>query len=163
MKQVVLLRHAKSSWSNPELSDFQRPLNRRGFNDAPRIGTWIKEQGIAPDWILCSAAKRAQETLQGLQTTVDLGSDIMITEELYLAVPQTAVELISQLDDPVQTVLIIAHNPGMEGLLWGLCGADHAMPTCALALIELPITSWLETDLNCQGTLVSYVVPRSLR
>jgi len=162
MKTVALLRHAKSSWDSPASSDFQRPLNSRGIRDAPRIGTWIAEQGIRPDWVLCSAATRAQETLAGLQTTLDLGDNITITEDLYLAPPTTAVELLSQVDDSVECTLVIAHNPGMEGLLWGLCGTDNSMPTCALAVIELPIDSWLAIYLNCQGTLQHYITPREL-
>jgi phosphohistidine phosphatase len=112
--------------------------------------------------VLCSAATRAQETLAGLQTTLDLGANITITEDLYLAPPSTAVELLSQVDDSVECALVIAHNPGMEGLLWGLCGTDNRMPTCALAVIELPIDSWRATDLNCQGTLQHYIKPREL-
>jgi phosphohistidine phosphatase len=162
MKTVILLRHAKSSWDSPAPSDFQRPLNSRGIRDAPRIGAWIAEQGITPDWVLCSAATRAQETLAGLQTTLELGVNITITADLYLALPATAVKLLSQLDDAIECSLVIAHNPGMEGLLWGLCGTDNSMPTCALAIIELPIDSWLATDLNCQGTLQHYITPREL-
>ena len=162
MKTVILLRHAKSSWDSPASSDFQRPLNSRGIRDAPRIGAWIAEQGIKPDWVLCSAATRAQETLARLQTTLDLGVNITITDHLYLAPPTTVVELLSQADDSVKCSLVIAHNPGMEELLWGLCGTDNSMPTCALAVIELPIDSWLATDLNCQGTLQHYITPREL-
>ena len=162
MKTVILLRHAKSSWDSPASSDFQRPLNSRGIRDAPRIGVWIAEQGIRPDWVLCSAATRAQETLAGLQTTLDLGTNITITDDLYLATPTTAVELLSRVDDSVECSLVIAHNPGMEGLLWGLCGTDNSMPTCALAVIELPIDSWLATDLNCHGTLQHLITPREL-
>ena len=162
MKTVILLRHAKSSWESPASSDFQRPLNSRGIRDAPRIGTWIAEQGIQPDWVLCSAATRAQETLARLQTTLDLDANITITDDLYLAPPTTVVELLSRVDDCCECSLVIAHNPGMEGLLWGLCGADNSMPTCALAVIELPIDSWLATDLNCQGTLQHFITPRKL-
>ncbi len=162
MKTVILLRHAKSSWDSPASSDFQRPLNSRGIRDAPRIGAWIAEQGIKPDWVLCSAATRAQETLARLQTTLDLGVNITITDHLYLAPPTTVVELLSQADDSAKCSLVIAHNPGMEGLLWGLCGTDNSMPTCALAVIELPIDSWLAIDLNCQGTLQHYITPREL-
>ena len=162
MKTIILLRHAKSSWDSPASSDFQRPLNSRGIRDAPRIGAWIAEQGIRLGWVLCSAATRAQETLAGLQTTLDLGTNITITDDLYLAPPTTAIELISQIDDSVECALVIAHNPGMEALLWGLCGTDNSMPTCALAVIELPIDSWLATDLNCQGTLQHFITPREL-
>jgi phosphohistidine phosphatase len=162
MKTVILLRHAKSSWDSPASSDFQRPLNSRGIRDAPRIGAWIAEQGLRPDWVLCSAATRAQETLDGLQTTLDLDANITITNDLYLAPPKTVIELLSQVDDSVECSLVIAHNPGMEGLLWGLCGTDNSMPTCALAVIELPIDSWMAIDLNCQGTLQHYITPRAL-
>ena len=162
MKTVILLRHAKSSWDSPASSDFQRPLNSRGIRDAPRIGAWIAEQGIRPDWVLCSAATRAQETLAGLQAALDLDVHITITDDLYLAPPTTAIELLSQIDDSVECSLVIAHNPGMEGLLWGLCGVDNSMPTCALAVIELPIDSWMAIDLNCQGTLQYYITPREL-
>ncbi|MEC7567099.1 MAG: histidine phosphatase family protein [Planctomycetota bacterium] len=162
MKQVILLRHAKSSWEHTDLSDFERPLNRRGKRDAPRMGSWIEQQGITPDAVLCSAATRAQQTLAGLQTTTDLGEYLVVTEDLYLAPPSTTIALLTQLDDGIQTALIIAHNPGMEGLLWGLCGIDHVMPTCALAQIQLPNESWMETDLNQQGDLIELIIPRLL-
>jgi len=162
MKQVILLRHAKSSWEHTELSDFERPLNRRGKRDAPRMGSWIEQQGITPDAVLCSAATRAQQTLAGLQTTADLGEYLVVTEDLYLAPPSTTIALLTQLDDGIQTALIIAHNPGMEGLLWGLCGIDRVMPTCALAQIQLPNESWMETDLNQQGDLIELIIPRLL-
>jgi phosphohistidine phosphatase len=162
MKTIILLRHAKSSWDSPALSDFQRPLNARGLRDAPRIGAWIAGQGIRPDWVLCSAAARAQETLAGLQTTLDLDANITVTEDLYLAHPATVVELLSQVDNSFDCSLVIAHNPGMEGLLRGLCGADTSMPTCALAVIKFPIDSWLATDLNGHGTLQHFITPREL-
>jgi len=162
MKTVILLRHAKSTWDSSASSDFQRPLNSRGIRDAPRIGAWIAERGIRPDCVLCSAATRAQETLAGLQATLDLDVNITIADDLYLAPPTTAIALLSQIDDAVECSLVIAHNPGMEGLLWGLCGVDNSMPTCALAVIELPIDSWLAIDLNCQGTLQYYITPREL-
>ena len=142
MKRLLILRHAKSSWNNAELSDFERPLNKRGRQAAPRLGYWIAENDIAPDVVICSTARRAQQTYQLVQNAVSWDVETIHTEELYLAPAHTYIEHLSQLADNTSTAMVIGHNPGMEELVFQLCGEYHPMPTCALAVIAFDMEVW---------------------
>ena len=163
MKRLLILRHAKSSWNNAELSDFERPLNKRGRQAAPRMGYWIAENDIAPDVVICSTARRAQQTYQLVQNAVSWDVETIHTEKLYLAPAHTYIEHLSQLADNTSTAMVIGHNPGMEELVFQLCGEYHPMPTCALAVIAFDMEVWWKLLANeCSGQLQHHVLPRDL-
>ena len=163
MKKLLILRHAKSSWKEPSLSDFQRPLNKRGTEAAPRMGGWIAQNNLVPDTILCSTAVRAQETMALAIEGGPLDSACISTEELYLAPPQAYLENLAQLPESQTSAMVIGHNPGIEELVYQLCGEYRVMPTCALAVIDLQIAQWDELfSSSVSGELSRYILVRDL-
>lgn len=154
MFRWMLLRHAKSDWSNAQQSDFDRPLNARGQKSAPQLGSLMLEHGLLPDTILCSTAVRAQETMQGLlaawepaiaihsnQAPSRAAFDIHSVESLYLATPGTILQVTQQNQANSQSLLVIGHNPGMEMLASQLAGSVIAMKTAHLIVFE-SATGW---------------------
>ena len=163
MKRLLILRHAKSSWNHPELSDFERPLNKRGRQAAPRMGRWIAKNNLTPGVVICSTAKRAQQTYQLVQGVVNWDVETVHADELYLAPAHTYIQHLSLLPDNIPTAMVIGHNPGMEELVSQLSGEYRSMPTCALAVITLDVDVWSQLSANvCSGQIQHHVLPREL-
>lgn len=147
-RRIVLIRHAKSSWANPLQSDYDRPLNDRGMHDAPMMGERLKSKGIVPDLIIASTAKRAAQTAKKIADAIGYPEDkISWQERLYHCNSSVFDEVISDLDDRIQTVCIVAHNPGISeyagAFSSGAASIDH-MPTCAIAGVEFDTDHWYE-------------------
>ncbi|HQU82993.1 MAG TPA: phosphohistidine phosphatase SixA [Pyrinomonadaceae bacterium] len=159
MKKLYILRHAKSSWDNPILADFDRPLNERGTKTADFMGNFLLKQDFQPDLILTSPATRAQETANIVKKTAKFQAEIKLEENIYEASVQTLVKIVSELKENVQTVLLVGHNPGLEGLIKFLTGEIQSMPTAGLAIIDLKIEKWKEIAAEC-GTLQDLVRPK---
>ena len=156
MKTVLILRHAKSSWSNPGLADIDRPLNKRGKRDAPRMGAWLDAQELIPDLILSSPARRARKTAQAVSEYSSYDGEIETVPDFYPGNPYTFIDTLMSIPDEYQSVMIVAHNPGLEELLYALSGESARMPTSALAQVELPLDSWRELDDEVDGKLVNF-------
>lgn len=152
MKTLLLLRHAKSSWKHPELADHDRPLNKRGKRTAPHMGALLQDEDLIPDLILCSSAVRAHTTAVLVAKACAYMGEIKRMRELYLAEPQTYVEVLRQMAENHARVLVVGHNPGLEALIESLTGEAMTMPTAALAYVELTLQRWrdLDTDTDCQ-------------
>ena len=163
MKTLLLLRHAKSSWKHPELADHDRPLNKRGKRTAPLIGALLQDQGLIPDLILCSSAVRTHDTALLVAEACNYGGEIKQTRTLYLAEPQTYVEVLRQVKEKHARVLVVGHNPGLEALIEALTGEAMAMPTAALAYLELPLEHWRDLDMKTICKLVDMWRPKDLR
>jgi len=162
MKTLLILRHAKSSWSEPGLSDHDRPLNQRGLRDAPRMGQFVQQARLIPDWILCSSANRARATAERVIAEMDFAGQIHFSTDLYLAEPEVWVESLQLLDNQANRVMIVGHNPGLESLVFRLTGHDESFPTAALAHVELPVNEWAELSLTTRGELTALWRPKSL-
>jgi len=162
MKTLLLLRHAKSSWKDESLPDHDRPLNKRGQRDAPRIGEVLHEEGFQPDLVLCSSAVRARETARLALEAADFNGKVEYREDLYAFEPGAYLHALARLDDSVDQVLIVGHNPAMEELLNGLAGEHQAMPTATLAHLELPIERWDEISFGMRARLVNLWQPREV-
>jgi phosphohistidine phosphatase len=162
MKTLLLLRHAKSSWSDPTQSDHDRPLNDRGKRDAPRMGQWIQQQGLAPDVVVSSTARRAVETARKVAEHCGFGSAIDTEPELYHAHSEQYGSVLRRIDDEHQTALLVAHNPGLEEFLYDLTGASERMPTAALAQISLDIQRWSDPIGRHAGRLIAVWRPKEL-
>ena len=162
MKTLFLLRHAKSSWKERGLSDHDRPLNKRGKRDAPRMGELMVKEELYPDLIISSTAKRAKKTTQLLTGEVDFDPEIVYDRDLYAAWPDAYIEILNVLQDHYEKVMVVGHNPGLEELLETLTDEFERMPTAALAVIALPITSWRELSLETQGELINIYRPKEL-
>jgi len=149
MKSLFLLRHAKSSWSDPDLADFDRPLNPRGLDAAPFMGSVMAEKGYNPSIILSSPAERARHTAHLTKGSGGLDAEILYDDRIYEASPHALRQVISELSDVHDSALIVGHNPGMEGLIRYLSSEIEAMPTAALAIIELDLDSWRAVTDSC--------------
>lgn len=149
MKTLYLLRHAKSSWDNRNLADFERPLNERGLKTAPFMGEIIKKNNFQIDLILSSPAERAKQTALLVKESGELKSEIRFDEKIYEASPLRLLEIVSELDGNTASAMLVGHNPGFEGLVRLLSGEIQPMPTAALAVIDLNADSWQEIKPDC--------------
>jgi len=163
MKTLLVLRHAKSSWSESGRADHDRPLNERGERDAPRVGNLVREQGLTPDAIISSDAVRARMTATAVAEAAGFGGEIRFEPLLYHAAPDDIlVVLRAAPESNADTVMIVGHNPGLEGLVARLTGEAQDLPTAALAHIVLPIDRWRDLDGSISGTLVDLWRPKAL-
>lgn len=170
MKHLLLLRHAKSSWSNPGMSDFERPLNERGRKSAQVMASHLASSLPLPDRIYCSTAQRTRETLSSLLKVYAHPCAIDLRRDFYLASPSVMLQAIRSSDPVIETVMMIAHNPGTEELALSLSqnqGDDvftsiiGKYPTAACAHISFDVESW-EQVMEKSGTLKAFVRPRDL-
>ncbi len=171
MKTLLLLRHAKSAWSDPRLDDHDRPLNRRGERVAKAIADHIVRQGPRPDLILCSTAMRTRQTLAPLLTRLDgPAPPIALEDGLYLASEDALLARLQAVADEVPTVLLVGHNDGIGQLAADLAGDGPAdalaalrakYPTGALAVLRAPDGSWRDLAPGA-AKLLEFVRPRDL-
>ena len=174
MRRILLLRHAKSSWDHSDLDDVSRPLAPRGRKAAPLIGRHISTQGLVPDLVLCSTAVRARQTLELViaEWKRAAGDDAKVDRRasFYLATVGELLSAIRRLDDEVESVMIIGHNPGMAVLAdqlaatgdpEGLRAMAAKFPTAALAVLDFETPSW-KAIAPGTGRLQSFVRPRDL-
>jgi len=168
MKHLYLLRHGKSSWDDPALADHERPLAPRGRKAARKVAACMRRSRIHPALVLCSPSRRTRETLELLGKAVE--GEVRLEPALYAADEDELLRVLRGLREPSPSVLVIGHNPGLQGLAVELAGRGDAaqlarlsekMPTAALASISLPIESWNELAPGA-GELVAYVMPREL-
>lgn len=162
MKTLLILRHAKSSWSDLTQDDFDRPLNERGRRDAPRMGKLLRAQSLVPEVILASSAVRTLETAKLLGEAAGFAGEIIARSDLYLAPAAQYVALMNDLHAEYNSVLLLGHNPGMQHLVSTLADSDLKMPTAALACFALPTKSWSDLRLAPTGTLQGYWKPKEL-
>jgi phosphohistidine phosphatase len=161
MKRLTLVRHAKSSWKNAALADFDRPLNSRGQRDAPRMGARLAALGILPDIILSSPARRARKTAKLLAAAIpDAHERILFDPALYEASAAVLLERVRTFDESWQHVMLVGHNPGLTDLtnLLTAAGVEN-IPTCGVLVADLAIDSWPAADAGC-GHSVHYLIPK---
>ncbi|MDF9795917.1 phosphohistidine phosphatase [Catalinimonas alkaloidigena] len=162
MKTLLLIRHAKSSWDDPTLDDFDRPLNKRGKNDAPKMGKRLKKKKIHPDLMVSSTAKRAKKTALAIAGALDYPEKhIQWRDELYHAAPETALKVMQRIDNKVEQLFLFGHNPGLTDFANLLCSTytDNIVTTGIYAL-QLDITSWQDAQLNQKAKLLFYDYPK---
>jgi len=162
MKTLLVLRHAKSSWSDPALDDHERPLNTRGRRDAPRMGKLVRECGLIPDVVISSDAVRARLTAEAVVEAARHAGEILLDRRLYMAGPADILSLLRAVGEKAETVMIVGHNPGLEELVAQLTGEREDLPTAALAQIVLPIDQWRDLKVSTRGTLVGHWRPNEL-
>jgi phosphohistidine phosphatase len=170
MKKLYLVRHAKSSWDDPALRDFERPLARRGRKAAPLLARYMGERGWVPDLVLCSTARRAVQTWECMSDELGEEVTVRLEDALYAAPASRILSLIRAQDDGVESLMIVAHNPGMEDLAHALCGDgdDSGLarmrakyPTAALAVISFEGDAWAVVRPE-RGRLDHFIRPRDL-
>ena len=175
MLTLTLLRHAKSSWGDPDLDDHERPLSKRGAGDAPRMGRWLarqwREMAAPAPVIVCSDAVRTRATLALILPELDLiAPKVKIEPSLYLAEPATILALLQALAPATRHALVIAHNPGLHMLALDLTGSGHRreiaplsmdFPTCGAALFTFEADSFAEIG-SRRGRLTVFMTPKRL-
>ncbi len=163
--RLILIRHAKSSWSNPQLADKDRPLNKRGRASAKAIGRWLSTRSHEPGQVLVSSAARTRETWAKVADKMVSPPEAHYMDALYLADPDQMTAILKQADKNV--VMMIAHNPGCAQFAQTLVkqAPEHGRfthyPTGATAIIDFPVDSWSDVQWGT-GEAVDFIVPREL-
>ncbi len=169
MKTIYLLRHAKSSWKDATLDDFDRPLNKRGRRSAKLVGQYLAANAIEPAQILCSSSHRTRETLESLQKSIGTSIPTRLEKGIYLAEAPDLLSRLRGLSEGLSSVMVIGHNPGMERLALMLAGdggsggirmADK-FSTGALAILSADVDTW-EQVAPGMARLDAFVCPRDL-
>lgn len=167
-RELLILRHAKSDWDTGAASDFDRPLSKRGRKDAPRVGRYLSEQGLVPDYIVSSPAERAKQTVIAVCRQMDIREEqINWDSRIYHAGAGSLLDVLNNCHGDAQRVLIAGHNPGLEILLQNLCNHEIPMPddykllpTAAVAQLEI-LSEWKNLE-GGLARLVSLTRSRSL-
>ena len=147
MKTLILVRHAKSSWKNASLADIDRPLNKRGKRDAPKMGKRLAEQNVKIDLIITSPAKRTRKTASVFADHLSYKNEIIKESALYDASNMAILQLIRNLDDNSQTVMLVGHNPGLTNVVNRLSRVNiENVPTCGVVILGYDIDSWTKVD-----------------
>lgn len=168
VRTVVLLRHGKSSWSDPTLADVDRPLAPRGERASRRLAKYIRRKRIRPALVLCSPSRRTRQTLEAIDASLGKRREVEVVPQLYGASEQELLEQLRALPESVRSVMVIGHNPGLHRLALVLASRGPALPqleekfpTGALATLVVPSGSWAALGPGA-AELVDYVVPRQL-
>jgi phosphohistidine phosphatase len=146
MKNLYLLRHAKTVPGSTGLPDFERPLKDEGRRQAARVGKYFKEQDFDLDLVLSSTAWRARETTELFLTALECTAEVRYDQRIYEASPQHLLEVICEIEQDKNSVLLVGHNPGFEELLRQLTSCFESMSTGTLAKIGLEISDWTQAD-----------------
>lgn len=163
MKTLLLMRHAKSSWKEVDLPDIERKLNKRGKKDAPEMGALIREKELIPQRILSSTAARCRLTVEAMGETSGFSGPVDYHDSLYLAEPQAYIDAVKAVPDGEERILVMGHNPGLEGLLQMLTDQVESLPTGALAYLSLPLMHWSELSLTTKAELIEVYRPHDMR
>ena len=162
MKTLLIMRHAKSAYPAQIASDFDRPLNKRGIKDVPRMARALGTTTLIPDRILSSPARRARQTSEGLATGLGTSKAVLFDERLYLATPPNLAAATAELPDGCATALVVAHNPGLEEWVQQLCSCHLYLPTAGLVALHLDISKWDQIQ-TARGQLQWFIIPRLVK
>lgn len=164
MKRLILVRHAKSSWNFPELSDHDRPLNKRGQRDAPKMAHHIAELFPRPELFISSTSVRTNQTARHFLEAYAIPPDQILQEsDLYHPGLENFVSVISSIADRIGTVMMFSHNPGVTSFVNRMTKSyvDN-VPTCGVAVIDFEIESWKLIDQKSVGNLAHYYYPKGI-
>lgn len=161
MKTLILVRHAKSSWNDPGLNDYDRPLNERGLHDAPRMAKRFKEKEITPDKLVTSSARRAKDTCTIIAGIIGYpATSIISTRVLYHADEDQILAFVKQLDEPDDVIMLFGHNPGFTDFVNRLMNIHiDNIPTCGMVACSLPADAWNNVNWG-SGKLLFFEFPK---
>jgi len=163
MKNLLLMRHGKSSWKNENLTDHERPLKKRGRKDSKLMAMEIENRDIIPDLILASTAQRTRETVDVIIDTLYHNIELIYSDELYMGGPQDFINVLKQQAKDYNTVMIVAHNPGLAIFLDTYSEVFEDLPTAALGHLTLAIDDWKDISLETTGELTAFWTPKKLK
>ena len=162
-RRLILTRHAKSSWDDPEMPDHERPLNRRGRRAALELGEWLHSRGYEPDEVLCSTAQRTRDTWAGVKAApLEVTPALQLVDGLYQASPEAMLAALRAARG--DCVMMIGHNPGIgefSRMLPLRAPNDPAFaryPTAATLVVDFQAASWADVR-PCQGSVLDFFVP----
>ena len=163
MKRLTLIRHAKSSWDDTGVADYDRPLNERGKRDAPDMGRRLAGIHFSPDLIISSTAKRARSTAKRIATEIGYPkAEIEFEQIFYGATAGEMLDTVRRLKNELSEVVIVSHNPGITDLNNILCNTHiDNIPTCGVAVIEFPLRYWKEVGRG-KGRMVHFDFPKNI-
>lgn len=162
-RKLTLVRHAKSSWGDSALRDIERPLNKRGLRDAPRMAAWLASRIDRPDLVLSSPARRAHATADVMAQAFGIApADIRIEEWIYYRGASDWLTGLQSLSDDIQSVLLVGHNPTISDLASHLVGSGSMFfPTCAVCTLTLPAESWALVG-DAPAELIHFGSPKAI-
>jgi phosphohistidine phosphatase len=156
MKSILLVRHAKSSWDDPSMTDFDRPLNERGKKNAPEMAVRLHDKGIRLDMLVSSPAKRAKQTAKVFQKILTIDK-LDFVDELYLAAPSNFAKVIAALPAKVNSVAIFSHNPGITEFANSLTATRiDNMPTASIFAVNADVADWAVFTLHTKFWFFDY-------
>jgi len=164
MKKIILVRHAKSGWDNPDLQDFERPLNKRGKTDAPIMAQILEKYKVFPDLLISSPAVRALTTANIFAETINYPPKKILTDKgIYEKGARYIIKLIANLNNSVNTVVVFGHNPDMTSLASYFVG-DYFdnVPTCGIVAIEKDVDDWSKIE-DGNSKLLFYEYPKKIK
>ena len=162
MKELLIMRHAKSSWDAGHRTDFERPLNKRGRRAAPVMGAFLADNDMLPDLIVSSPAERAAQTTGLVVESAGYEGEVRFDEHIYAAYADDLMDVVRGLPEDRRRVMLVGHNPGFEDLVKSLCGGAVRMPTAAIAYLDLFVGQWQEVKAG-SGILQWLVRPKILK
>ncbi len=142
------------------MPDHERPLNKRGKKEAPKVGSYLKEAGLVPDLILSSTARRAHDTAEAVAEACGFEGQVELYQDLYMSDTASYLDILRCMPEYANRVLVVGHNPDVEELLTVLTEVQEHMATASLAVINLPISTWEELTEATDGSLQNLWVPR---
>jgi len=160
MKKLMLVRHAKSGWDIPDLTDFERPLNVRGEETAPEMAKRLLNKGIVPQYIVSSPAERAKATANIFAQIFNL-EEPQYNTAIYEASYHTLLSVVNKLPDEYNYIALFGHNPGISELVYYLTDKMYDMSTCAVVVIHFDAVSW-QTISGSTGTIEYYDYPKNV-
>jgi phosphohistidine phosphatase len=160
MKKLYIIRHAKSSWSDAELNDFERPLSKRGKANAPMMGERLKKKGVMPDIIISSPAKRAKSTAEMIAKEVGYEKKVLFDENIYESSVDELRKILTSIDDKNSVVFLVGHNPELNMLVDYYIKFYENIPTCGVVEIEFACESWAEIEPK-NAKLISFDYPKN--
>ena len=162
MKKLYVIRHAKSSWKDFSLDDFDRPLNKRGKLNAPFMGALLKKKKVKPDLILSSPALRAKTTAEVIAKELECVKKIVYDEEIYEASAETLHKILIKIDDKHGIVFLFGHNPGLNDLAWKYVAFDKNIPTCGVVEVAFDTQKWSDID-SSNTELMAFEYPKKYK
>ena len=172
LRELMLMRHAKSDWSDESLADFDRPLGARGKRDAPKMGQWLCDANLLPDYVICSTAKRAKQTWRRVKAVFPETHtyEEHFTDAIYEAPSSQVIEQLKHLPKSAKKVLLIGHNPGLEDVIQHLTQVDSPesltegrklLPTAAIAQFIIG-EKWTDVAEAGAAKFIQIVRPKGL-
>ena len=161
MKTLYIIRHAKSSWKNLELDDFERPLNKRGKKNAPFMADVLKAKNVKPELIISSPALRAKRTAQTIAKALNYFKEIVYLEQIYEASASTLERIVKNVGDEHNVAFLFGHNPGLNMLVEKYVAFEENIPTCGIVEIKFSCESWSQANKK-NAEFISFEYPKKI-